>query len=60
MGPSLWQEIQKFPQANGIMHTRCAPYQLSSNGQAERFVKTVKHGLQLCMRDNPKDSAQLC
>ena len=52
-------EFKECLQGNGIKHTRSAPYHPATNGQAERFVKAVKQGLQLCMRENPNDSVQL-
>ena len=41
--PSL--ELQKFLQKNGVKSIFSAPYHPSSNGAAERFVKTLKRGL---------------
>lgn len=35
-------EFESFLLANGIKHIRTAPYHPSSNGQAERFVQTIK------------------
>ena len=32
-------EFRKFNQVNGIRHMRCAPYLLSTNEKAERFVQ---------------------
>ena len=36
------KEISRFSALNGIKHVRCAPYHPSSNGLAERAVKTIK------------------
>eukprot|EP00731_Ephydatia_muelleri_P035695 Em0149g1a len=36
-------QFKTFCDENGIRHVRVAPYHLSSNGEAERFVKTFKH-----------------
>ena len=39
------KEFAQFMKANGVKHTRCAPYHPSSNGLAERFVKTFKQAM---------------
>ena len=39
-------EFGVFCRMNGIKHVRTAPYHQSSNGQAERFVQTIKRGLE--------------
>ena len=38
-------EFAQFLKANGVKHIRCAPYHPSSNGLAERFVKTFKQAM---------------
>ena len=38
-------EFVHFLRANGVKHIRSAPYHPSSNGQAERFVQTIKRSL---------------
>ena len=38
-------EFQHFLKINGIMHKQGAPYHPATNGQAERFVQTVKQKL---------------
>ena len=45
-GPQFISEKFKyFMKENGINHLRTAAYHQSSNGQAERYVQTVKNGL---------------
>ena len=41
-------EFEAFMRENGIRHVRVSPYHPSSNGLAERAVKTVKEGLKKC------------
>ena len=38
-------EFEHFLKSNGVMHTTSAVYHQNSNGQAERFVSTLKHAL---------------
>ncbi|XP_011688649.1 PREDICTED: uncharacterized protein K02A2.6-like [Wasmannia auropunctata] len=47
-------EFQKFLQQNGIRHKLTAPYNPATNGQAERFVQTLKKSL-LSMETQNKD-----
>jgi hypothetical protein len=52
-GPQLKSdEFERFLMRNGIIHKTCAPYKPSSNGQAERYVYTVKQALR-AMSDFP-------
>ena len=45
-GPQfISEEFQYYMQESGINHLRTAAYHQSSNGQAERYVQTVKKGL---------------
>ncbi len=39
------QEFEQFVQQSGIKHIRSAPYHPSTNGLAERFVKTFKNSM---------------
>lgn len=51
-GPSLVSnKFEKFLKNNGIKHVTTAPYHPSSNGQAERYVRTVKEGLKKTMHE---------
>ena len=38
-------EFQQFLRLNRVKHVRSAPYHPSSNGAAERFIRTFKHSL---------------
>ena len=38
-------EFTEFLQGNGVKHIRCAPYHPSSNGLAERFIRTFKQAM---------------
>ena len=38
-------EFQHFLKGNGVKHIRCSPYHPSSNGLAERFVRTFKQAM---------------
>ena len=40
------QEFENFIKTLGIKHIRTAAYHQRSNGQAERYVRTVKNGLE--------------
>ena len=38
-------EFQHFLKGNGVKHIQCSPYHPSSNGLAERFVRTFKQAM---------------
>lgn len=45
-GPQfISQDFERFLEANGVQHSRSAPYHPSTNGLAERFVQSMKHAL---------------
>lgn len=44
-------EFQLFLKSNGIQHKLSAPYHPQSNGQAERYVQTVKNALKKVMTE---------
>ncbi|XP_058985915.1 uncharacterized protein K02A2.6 [Musca domestica] len=46
------EEFEGYLKGNGIYHVRTAPYHPSSNGQAERFVQTVKNFLRKVKTNN--------
>ena len=54
-GPSFTsEEFKQFMEKNGIKHITSALYHPSSNGQAERAVKTLKQGI----KRTPGESVQ--
>ena len=40
------EEFGTFMKQNGVKHIKCSPYHPSSNGQAERFVRTFKQAVE--------------
>ena len=45
------EEFAEFLKQNGVKHVKCAPYHPSSNGLAERFVRTFKEAMKAGARD---------
>ena len=45
------EEFETFMKQNGVKHIKCSPYHPSSNGQAERFVRTFKQAVQAGERE---------
>lgn len=52
-------EFQEFVNQNGIVHKRSAPYHPSTNGQAERFVQSLKQGMRAARSDGGSAQAKL-
>lgn len=51
-GPQfIAEEFAAFLKQNGVKHVKCAPYHPSSNGLAERFVRTFKEAMKAGERD---------
>ena len=44
-------EFGQFVRANGIRHIKSAPYHPASNGQVERFIRTMKRSLRASEKD---------
>ena len=51
------EEFASFMQANGIKHTRCAPYHPASNGAVECLVQTFKKAMK-SYKDASSDTQQ--
>ncbi len=45
------KEFEQFVRANGVRHIKSAPYHPASNGQVERFIRTMKRSLRAGERD---------
>ena len=50
-------DFDVFCKRYGIQHIRSAPYHPATNGEAERFVQTFKHGMK-AMSDDPRPLTQ--
>ncbi|EFO97163.1 hypothetical protein CRE_03461 [Caenorhabditis remanei] len=51
------KQLEQFCKLNGITHVRSPPFHPQSNGQAERFVDTLKRALQKLRGEGNSDSA---
>nr|XP_022900833.1 uncharacterized protein K02A2.6-like [Onthophagus taurus] len=54
------QEFKEVINANGIIHKNSAPYHPSKNGQAERYVQTVKGKLRAMSSESGNIGLKLC
>ena len=52
-------DFTQFLKANGVKHSKCAPYHPSSNGAAERFVRTFKQAMKAGKSDGRAFSHRL-
>lgn len=53
-GPQfILQDFKRFLEANRVQHIRSAPYHISTNGRAERFVQSMKHALKASQGEGP-------
>ncbi|XP_058444176.1 uncharacterized protein K02A2.6-like [Malaya genurostris] len=53
-------EFQRFLKMNGVYHKMGAPYHPATNGQAERFIQTLKAKLKSLRCDKTTMHAELC
>lgn len=53
-------EFAKFLKLNGVVHKFSAPYHPATNGQAERFIQTMKSKLKALNCDRSQVHAELC
>ncbi|KAK9720234.1 Integrase zinc binding domain [Popillia japonica] len=54
------EAFQQFLKANGIRHKLGAPYHPATNGQAERYVQTIKNKLKAAIRETTDIDKALC
>ncbi|XP_058817568.1 uncharacterized protein K02A2.6-like [Topomyia yanbarensis] len=54
------EQFQQFLRMNGITHKMGAPYHPATNGQAERFVQTIKQKLKSLKCTKAQLNAELC
>ena len=60
-GPQFTSEaFATFMKANGIKHTRSAPYHPSTNGLAERFIQSMKQALKASLSNGKSLEQRLC
>jgi len=52
-------EFTQFLKANGITPKYTAPYHPSTNGQAERFIQTMKNSLRKMLIDSKNKNLKL-
>lgn len=53
-------DFKFFLDSNGITHKFSAPYHPATNGQAERYVQTIKRGLRIAMNEPGDLNSKLC
>ncbi|XP_055614238.1 uncharacterized protein K02A2.6-like [Uranotaenia lowii] len=53
-------DFAKFIKLNGIVHKFSAPYHPATNGQAERFIQTMKCKMKASVSNRSEINAELC